>query len=200
MSDVALVAAATEEWAGACAVCDGIGIAHHTAQGSLQLQLIDLGLHICHAVAADGVQDLLCAALLGLDNVAGVDSAIVVDAVNAPLDGAATVGQLSTQGVKIPQSLIAEVTQAVLKAGVHVGDGIAVTGNALLQLRERLGAAQICLGNCIAPGISPASAAHHDDEKQNEDDTPGSAKHTVIAVGYGLDVRNRGIIHFKLLS
>ena len=46
MLDVALVAAATEKGAGACAVGDGIGIAHHTAQGSLQLQLVDLGLHI----------------------------------------------------------------------------------------------------------------------------------------------------------
>ena len=110
MSDVALVAAATEEGAGACAVGDGVWIADHTAQGSLQLQLIDLALHICHAVAADGIQNLLGAALLGLDDVAGVDSAVVVDAVNATLDGAAAVCQLSTQGVKVPQGLIAEVT------------------------------------------------------------------------------------------
>ena len=78
ISDVAGVAAgiaATKEGAGSCVVGDGIGIANYTAQSSLQLQLIDLVLHIGHAIAADGIQDLLSAPLLGLNDVAGVDIA-----------------------------------------------------------------------------------------------------------------------------
>ena len=85
--DVAGVAAAAEEGAGACAIGDGIGVANYTAQSCLQLQIVDLSLHICHAVAADSVQDLLGAPLLGLNDVAGVDSAIVIDAVNATRKG-----------------------------------------------------------------------------------------------------------------
>ena len=153
ISDIAGVAAgitATKEGTDACIVGDGIGIADHTAQRCLQLQLIDLVLHILHPVAADGIQNLLGAPLLGLYDVARVDSAVVVDAVNGSLGGAAALSQLGLHCVKIPQGFIPKVAEAILETGVHVVDCVVVAGDACLQLRKAVGVAKVGFGDRIA--------------------------------------------------
>lgn len=52
-------AAITTERARAGVVGEGVGVAHRSAHRPGQLELVDLVLHVGHAVAGDGVEDLL---------------------------------------------------------------------------------------------------------------------------------------------
>lgn len=90
-------AAITTERARAGVVGEGVGVAYHATHRLGQLELVDLVLHVGHAVADDGVEDLL--RLLGhslLDG-SGVDRAVVIDGVDTALGGAAAICQLGLQ-------------------------------------------------------------------------------------------------------
>ena len=117
----------------AVAVGRGAGDA---AQRCLQLKLVDLVLHVRHAVARDGVEDLLrLRGGVGVD-ARGVERAIVVDAVDAAEDVAAalllTRKALGRGSLQIAQ-LAEDVVIAVLDRGLvvigsltHGSDGLVV--------------------------------------------------------------------------
>lgn len=92
-------ATVTAERRRAGVIGEGVGVAHHSAHRLGQLELVDLVLHVSHAVTRDGVEDLL--RLLGhslLDG-SGVDRAVVIDGVDTTLGGAAAVCELGRQRI-----------------------------------------------------------------------------------------------------
>ena len=89
--------AVTAERARAGVIGEGVGVAYHATHCLGQLELVDLVLHVGHAVAGDGVEDLL--RLLGhsLLDCSSVDRAVVIDRVDTALGGTAAVCELGLQ-------------------------------------------------------------------------------------------------------
>ena len=93
-------AAVTTERARASVVGEGVRVAHHSAERLGQLELVDLVLHVGHAVAGDGIEDLLRLLSHSLLDCSGVDRAVVIDGVDTALSGAAAICQLGLHLVK----------------------------------------------------------------------------------------------------
>ena len=121
-------AAITAERRRASVIGEGVGVAYHTTHRLGQLELVDLVLHVGHAVAGDCVEDLL--RLLGhsLLDCSSVDRAVVIDGVDTALGGAAAICQLGRQRVvtvfdsilrlrEVAEVLVADSREAL--AGLH---------------------------------------------------------------------------------
>lgn len=178
-------------------------IANHAAQGIMQLQLVDLVLHILHPVAADGVQNLL-----GLGGSVCIDSRgglgdIEVGAINGALDGAAALliveaGLIDT-GVHSGKALAKIALGLVCELGVLIADLtnciVSLSGNrsliiiqtahSVLQIVEVHAVTQASLGHRL-PVCAPAKAVTAPTEDQGKQDNqhPGTttAKAAVVPI------------------
>ena len=87
-------ATVTTERRRASVIGEGVGVAYNATHRLGQLELVDLVLHVGHAVAGDGVKDLLRLLCHSLLDGSGVDRAIVIDGIDTALGGTAAICKL----------------------------------------------------------------------------------------------------------
>ena len=157
------------------------GRAGDTAQRSMELQLVDLVLHVGHTITADGVQNLL-----GLGGGVCVDAGrihggVVVVAIQETLGLAAALlvvkPHLIDSGIDSGEAL-AQVTLQTVKA---CGLGIAKTANGVLQVVEVHSVTQACLGDRIAVCATIAPEAAAEQARQQEQGEDPEEAHAVSA-------------------
>ena len=162
-------AAVTAERARAGVVGEGVGVAHHSAHRLGQLELVDLVLHVDHAVAGDCVEDLLRLLGYSLLDCSGIDGAVVVDRVDTALSGAAAICQLGLHLVKaildsrtelagLFKRLIAETADRVVVLTRDRGLLVTESPNCILEAVEVHGVAQACFSNWLTCGATVAEA------------------------------------------
>lgn len=197
-------AAVTTERARASVVGEGVRVAHHSAERLGQLELVDLVLHVGHAVAGDGIEDLLRLLSHSLLNCSGVDRAVVIDGVDTALSGAAAICQLGLHLVKaildsrtelagLFKRLIAETADRVVVLTRDRGLLVTESPDCILEAVEVHGVAQACFSNWLTCGATVAEAkavaAPTEDHGEEDDHTlRGIAAETVLT-GSGRDVR-----------
>lgn len=202
--DVCRTAAATvtaeRRWAGV--VCKRVRVAHHSAHRLGQLELVDLVLHVSHAVASDGVEDLL--RLLGhsLLDCSGVDRAVVIDGVDTTLGSAAAVCELGRQRVvavlngvlrlrEVAEVLVADRCEAL--AGLHKLrlHHVVHAPDLVSQVVEIHGVAQTGLSYGLLAGITVATEAvttPTEDHREEDDHLPCIVAAEAGLAGSGRDV------------
>lgn len=170
------------------------GIAHYAAQRGLKLELIDLILHISHAIAAKCIEHLLDARRgIGIDS-GSIHCAVVIYAIYRALCSAATVSDLALDLIGLPECAVAETANGI----------ICLPGNGCLIVAEPAdGIFEIIKIHCIAQSgfryrltasaISKEAIAapKHGEDQQGENPEKASAAkaEAVIAISYGGDIR-----------
>lgn len=195
-------AAVTAERARAGVVGEGVGVAYHTTHRLGQLELVDLVLHVGHAVAGDGVEDLLRLLGDGLLNRGGIDGAVVIDGVDTTLGGAAAICQLGRQRVvavfdgilrlrEVAEVLVADRREAL--AGLHELrlHRVVHAPDLVSQVVEIHGVAQTGLSYGLLAGIAVATeavATPTEDHREEDDHLPCIVAAEAGLAGSGRDV------------
>lgn len=195
-------AAVTAERARTGVVGEGVGVAYHTTHRLGQLELVDLVLHVGHAVTSDCVEDLL--RLLGhsLLDCSSVDRAVVIDGVDTTLGGAAAVCELGRQRVvavfdgilrlrEVAEVLVADRREAL--AGLHKLrlHHVVHAPDLVSQVVEIHGVAQTGLSHGLLAGIAVATeaVATPTENHREEDDHPSC----IVAAEAGLAGSGRDV-------
>lgn len=190
-SDVLATAAAPavpEEWIAGRGKSGLERIPDHAAQSSVELELVDLVLHIGHAVAGDGVQNLLnTGSCVGVDR-SGVHRTIIPKLVDIPVRGAAAVGDLALKGA----DAVGDLSGQRGGAGTHIALGlesklcllVKATAHSVLQIVEVHGIAQASLGDRVsaASAEESVSAPQHGENEQSKDPESASAKAEAVPI------------------
>lgn len=122
LSDVARVRSAAAERARTSAVGHGGGIADNALEGDLALKLVDAGGLTLGLIGGEGVEDLLgLGGGVGVDR-GGVESAIVVDAINCPEDVAAAL-LLVSLGCRNVHGDVVDIADDLVADALSRGDG-----------------------------------------------------------------------------
>lgn len=143
-------ATVTAERRRAGVIGESVGVAHHSAHRLGQLELVDLVLHVGHAVASDGVEDLLRLLCHSLLNGSSVDRAIVVDRVNAALCSATAFCKL---GLRLVETLLdgrAELACLVERLIAEAADRIVILSRIIACMTCSGFVWRIMLTACIA--------------------------------------------------
>ena len=222
MLDVAAAVAAAAERIAASVVRKTIRIADNTLHGLGQLKLVDLVLHVCHAVARDDVEDLL-----GLLHHIGVDSRGVERGIEVDLvDGTELLA--AAFALLVHQRLLAngqrgdvalELVVLVVEGGQHVvehlvgrGDALsadsvyrcqylAFVGHAVLVIEAALdfiGRGEVLVANGVGKPVVTPGAVHavHQKEQDNDHAEPAVAPAITVTIQRS-DVTQRYTFHDK---
>ena len=151
-------ATVTTERRRASVICEGVGVAYYATHRLGQLELVDLVLHVGHAVAGDGVEDLLCLLCHSLLGGSGVDRAVIIDGVDTALCSAAAFCELRLRLVKTLLNGRAELACLVERLIAETADRIVILAcDCLLLVTE----SPDCILEAIeVHGITQAGFSH----------------------------------------
>jgi len=165
--------------------------ARDTAQSGLELELVDLVLHISHTIAGNSIQNLLGLLTHMSIGSSGIVRHVKLHRINIACSIAATSSQLRSKSASVLEILVADLANGVIGLTSNSGLLIVQAANLILEFGKRLTRAKFSFSYRSATATPITKAAVAKQEQQSQEPQAIATEHSIAITTIAITISNR---------